>query len=356
MRPSDLNPLFADASSLRGVGPKVAATLDRLLAGPGRPARVLDLLFHLPTGTIDRRARPKIRDAPRDEVATLEVRVVSHHPATNPRSKAPYKVIVEDDTGDVTLVFFLANPAWVEKALPLNSTRWVSGKLELWDGRLQMVHPDRVLDAEGLAGMPAVEPVYPLTEGLYPRVLAKAIESALERCPVLPEWHDGDHDGAARLDRLRGRPRRRAPSGKPVGDRSRRVRPGPVSRSTNSWPANWRWRSCGTGCGFPAGGLTRATVASRPASRPPSRSASRRRSATPSPRSGPTSAAPQRMLRLLQGDVGSGKTIVALLAAADGGRSRIAGGPDGPDRDPGPPAPRPHRAACGRGRAAGSRS
>src|ERR1700712_3722744 len=191
MRPSDLNPLFADASSLRGVGPKVAATLDRLLAGPGRPARVLDLLFHLPTGIIDRRSRPKIRDAPRDEVATLEVRVVSHHPATNPRSKAPSKVIVEDDTGDVTLVFFLANSAWIEKALPLNSTRWVSGKLELWDGRLQMVHPDRVLDLEGLAGMPALEPVYPLTEGLYPRVLAKAIESALGRLPAMPEWLDG---------------------------------------------------------------------------------------------------------------------------------------------------------------------
>ena len=99
-------------------------------------------------------------------------------------------MLVEDDTGDVELVFFLANSDWIKKRLPVGATRWISGKLELWDGRLQMVHPDRVMDAEELARMPAVEPVYSLTEGLYPRTLAKAAQGALARLPKLPEWID----------------------------------------------------------------------------------------------------------------------------------------------------------------------
>jgi ATP-dependent DNA helicase RecG len=186
MRPALLDPLFAPAATLPGVGPKIAKLIDRLLDRAG--ARVIDLLFHLPYATLDRRARPKIRDAPWDAIATLEVRVAEHRPPPNARSKAPYKVLVEDETGDVELVFFLANHEWIRKQLPLGATRWVSGKLEMWDGHLQMVHPDRVMDAEALAKMPAVEPVYGLTEGLFPRVLAKAVQGALGRAPRLPEW------------------------------------------------------------------------------------------------------------------------------------------------------------------------
>ena len=79
------------------------------------------------------------------------MRVAEHRPPPSPRSKAPFKVLVEDDTGDVELVFFLANLEWIKKRLPVGATRWVSGKLELWDGHLQMVHPDQVMDAEELA-------------------------------------------------------------------------------------------------------------------------------------------------------------------------------------------------------------
>ena len=139
---------------------------------------------------IDRRARPKIAEAQRDAIAVIEARVVEHRPPPSSRSKAPYKVLVEDDTGDVELVFFLANAEWIKKRLPVGATRWISGKLELWDGRLQMVHPDRVMDSEELAKMPAVEPVYSLTEGLYPRTVAKAAQGALARLPRLPEWID----------------------------------------------------------------------------------------------------------------------------------------------------------------------
>ena len=169
MRPALLDPLFAPAATLPGVGPKNAKLIDKLLDRP-QGARVVDLLFHLPYATIDRRARPKIAEAERGAIAVIEARVVEHRPPPNARSKAPFKVLVEDDTGDVELVFFLANSEWIKSRLPIGATRWISGKLELWDGHLQMVHPDRVMDAAELAKMPAVEPVYSLTEGpLSPR-------------------------------------------------------------------------------------------------------------------------------------------------------------------------------------------
>ena len=115
MRPALLDPLFAPAATLPGVGPKIAKLLDRLLDRP-QGARVIDVLFHLPYATLDRRARPKIRDAARDAIATIEVRVAEHRPPPSPRSKAPFKVLVEDETGDVELVFFLANHEWIEQA------------------------------------------------------------------------------------------------------------------------------------------------------------------------------------------------------------------------------------------------
>ena len=313
MRPSDLNPLFAEAQGLRGIGPKLVPLLDRLLGPPGRPARIVDLLFHLPVSAIDRRARPRIREAPRDAIATLEVRVVSHHPAG--RGKAPYRVIVEDDTGDVTLVFFLNNPGWVEKALPIGATRWVSGKLEMWDGRLQMVHPDRVLDEAGLAGLPPVEPVYAMTEGLYPRVLAKAIDGALQRLPSLPEWLE---------------PNMVALSGWPRFDEALRAihrpaTPGDIAPTSPAWG---RLAYDELLAGQLALGLVRSRMR-RKEGRPhrgDGRLAVRIEAALPfSLTAGQRTAlaeiradlsTPQRMLRLLQGDVGSGKTIVALLAAA----------------------------------------
>ena len=190
MRPALLNSLFAPVRTLQGVGPKTGKLFDRLLAGDGGEARVVDALFHLPQATIDRRARPKIRDAQRDAIVTLEITVAEHRPPNGRFSKAPFRVLVEDETGDVELVFFLANHQWIERMLPIGERRWISGKLELWDGHLQMVHPDRVLDAAGLARLPPVEAVYGLTDGLYQRNVQRAVDGALAILPALPEWND----------------------------------------------------------------------------------------------------------------------------------------------------------------------
>jgi ATP-dependent DNA helicase RecG len=316
MRPSVLDPLFAQAANLQSVGPKLAKLLDKLLAGPeaAAGARVVDLLFHLPYATIDRRNRPKIVDAKLDSIVTIEVRVAEHRPP-GPRSKAPYKVLVEDATGDVLLVFFLANPAWIEKALPLGTTRWVSGKLELWDGHRQIVHPDRVLDAEGLARLAPVEPVYGTTEGLSPRLLARAVEAALAKVQALPEWHD-----MARL------PIQRLPG---FAEALRAVhRPETPAAIAADSPARIRLALDELLASQLALVLVRARM-KRPAgrvNRGDGRLGARIVAALPFQltRSQHKALAEitvdlsseNRMLRLLQGDVGSGKTLVALLAMA----------------------------------------
>jgi ATP-dependent DNA helicase RecG len=314
MRSSLLDPLFAPAATLPGVGPKIGQLLDRLLDRPSG-ARVIDVLFHLPYATLDRRARPKIRDAARDAIATIEARIAEHRPPPSPRSKAPYKVLVEDDTGDVELVFFLANHDWIRKALPLGETRWVSGKLEMWDGHLQMVHPDHVMDAAGLAGMPAVEPVYRLTEGLFPRVLAKAAQGALARLPRLPEWiadktaqQLGAPSFAGALAAMHN-PQRPADID-PAGVAATRLAYDELlANQLALLLVRARMRAL---AGRSSGGDGRI-AASIEAALPFALTAAQNRALA---EIRADLAAPRRMLRLLQGDVGSGKTIVALLAMA----------------------------------------
>src|SRR3954470_22700960 len=189
LRPSIPDPLFAPANTLPGVGPKIAPLLDRLLGEQGRPTRVADLLFHLPSGGISRDMKGSIADAPVGEPVTLSVTVAAHRPPP-PGRRAPYRILVEDETGDVVLIFFNGQRPRLEKLLPVGERRFISGKIELWDGTRQMVHPDRILDERSIASLPAVEAVYGLTEGLSSRMVAKYVGTALDRVPNLPEWQD----------------------------------------------------------------------------------------------------------------------------------------------------------------------
>ncbi len=189
MRPSLLDPLFAPLASVSGVGPKMAPLFDRLLSRDGRPARVVDLLMHLPTGGIDRRLRPPLRDAPYGEVITVEVVVEAHRPPP-PGRKAPFRVLVADETADMEVVFFNPRVGQIQSMLPVGEKRWLSGRIELFDGLRQMVHPDRIMDERQLALLPPVEPIYPLTEGLGGRFVGRIARGALARLPALPEWQD----------------------------------------------------------------------------------------------------------------------------------------------------------------------
>ncbi|MBS0561753.1 MAG: ATP-dependent DNA helicase RecG, partial [Proteobacteria bacterium] len=181
MHPDLLAPLFAPLTSLRGVGPALGALLARATGGE----RVLDLLFHLPESYLDRRERPTIARARAGEVATLAVEVVRTEPPANPRQ--PWKVIVTDGTGFAELVFFRFTR---EARMAPGAQIVVSGKLDRFADRLTMPHPDHVVPAAHADRMPRIEPVWPLTAGLFPRQVARAMAAALDRVPELPEWHD----------------------------------------------------------------------------------------------------------------------------------------------------------------------
>ena len=314
MRPTALNPLFAAARTLPGVGDKTGKLFDRLLAQGSAETRVLDVAFHLPHSSIDRRSRPKISDAQLDQVVTIEAVATEHRPPP-PRSRAPYKVLVEDETGDLLLVFFLANHQWIEKMLPLGARRWISGKLELWEGHLQMVHPDRVLDEEALKKLPPVEPVYGLTEGLYQRNIQRAVEGALARLPDLAEWLDPAFQRQRKWpsfsDALHSVHHPQTPQDVEP------MQPARLRLAYDELLANQlalvmvraRMKKLGGRPSPGDGRYTRKIEADLPYSL-----TGAQQTALDEIRADLTSD--KRMLRLVQGDVGSGKTIVALLAMA----------------------------------------
>ncbi|MBF0393764.1 MAG: ATP-dependent DNA helicase RecG, partial [Alphaproteobacteria bacterium] len=183
MRPDILFPLFAENNALPGVGPRLAKLFERL-AGP----HVVDLLWHLPSGLIDRRLRCTIAEAPEGQVATMAVRVDHHLPSSSARR--PWRVVCSDGSGTLTLVYFHAKPDWIGKILPEGAMRIVSGVVETFNGERQMAHPDHVAKPEEPDDIPLVEPVHPLTAGLSARLVRKAVKAALERAPALPEWQD----------------------------------------------------------------------------------------------------------------------------------------------------------------------
>ena len=183
MRPEVLFPLFAPVTSLSGVGPRIAGLVEKV-AGP----HLTDLLWHLPNGIIDRRYAPKIAAAAAGVIATMTVRIGQHLPSRNRR--LPYKVLCHDDTGTLSLVFFHARADYLLRTLPEGQERVVSGKVERFGEEIQMAHPDHIGRPEELAQLQSVEPVYPLTQGLSLKVMSKAIRGALDRLPELTEWLD----------------------------------------------------------------------------------------------------------------------------------------------------------------------
>ena len=181
-RPTEIFGLFAATTVLPGVGPKLAGILEKRIG-----AHVIDLLRHLPVGMIDRRARPSLDDVVDGSIATFEVLVVKHD-RPPPGTRRPWRVIAENETGRLEIIFFHARDDYVARALPAGERRIVSGRVEIRQGRAQMAHPDHIVDPDNSAEMPLIEPVYPLTAGLTPKMLRRAIDGALTRLPDLREW------------------------------------------------------------------------------------------------------------------------------------------------------------------------
>ncbi|RMC30983.1 ATP-dependent DNA helicase RecG [Paracoccus alkanivorans] len=306
-RPPALFPLFAAIDTLPGIGPKGRDALAQM--GIERPR---DLAMTLPANGITRRRIDRIAEAHPPEIVTVAITVGRHFP---PKSRGrPWRVHCADaHGGDLTLVFFHPRRDWIESQLPAGARRIVSGKLELFDGLAQMVHPDHILrEDEQLPA--AFEPVYPLSQGLTQRMMAKAVTAAMERLPEVEEWID------PQLLKDRGWPgfagalqQAHAP------ESPRDLSPDSPARARLAYDE------------FLAHQMTLALVRreKRRLKGRPTRGDGRLRQAVlaslPWPPTGAQTravaeiaadmASDRRMNRLLQGDVGSGKTLVAMLSA-----------------------------------------
>ncbi len=184
MRPDILNPLFAETETLDGVGPKLKKPLDRLGL-----TRVRDLDYHLPERFVTRRAVQNVDDAGEGEQIVVKLSVTEHRSGRSPR--APYRVLAQDGIGNVIALTYFGRASYnAKKQLPVGETRWVAGKLERFGDMLQIVHPDHVVEEDGETLKRLCEPVYRLSEGLTQPKIAGLVDQSLSRTPDLPEWID----------------------------------------------------------------------------------------------------------------------------------------------------------------------
>ncbi|MQX36176.1 ATP-dependent DNA helicase RecG [Roseospira navarrensis] len=311
MRPELLYPLFQPVESLKGVGARVAPLFHKL-AGP----KVVDMLWHLPTGVIDRRDRPTVAEAMPGKVATLVLTIDEHRPPP-PASRAPYRVAASDETGTLTLVFFRAGRDYMLKMLPPGEQRAVSGRVEYFNDLPQMAHPDHIVPVSDLAQIQTVEPVYPMTQGLTPKTVHKvagqALALALKVAETAPEWldptllarrgwpgwgaaleaahHPADEDAVSPL----------APA------RQRLAYDELLATQLALFIVRAKMRDRPGRARTGAGEMRAAALAGLPFTLTGAQTRALEEIAA-------DMAKPARMLRLLQGDVGSGKTVVAWLA------------------------------------------
>jgi len=305
-RPEALFPLFAKLETLKGVGPKTAVHFAGLNVETPR-----DLIFTLPTSGIDRSRKASIRDAVLPGVVTVEVEIGMHVPPT--AIGRPYYVHVRDAQTEFRLVFFHARGDYLQKQLPTGQRRLVSGKIELFDAMAQMVHPDHMVPVSKAEEIPEFEPVYPLTHGVTQKMMFRAARSALDHVPAFEEWIDGaQRDKAGWPDFQTALTTAHAPQS------LKELAPTTPARERLAYDEMFAHQLTLS--------VARASVRAKPgiASIATGRLQSKVLAALPYRPTGAQSRAiseiaqdmgtTTRMNRLLQGDVGSGKTLVALMA------------------------------------------
>ncbi|QQR40685.1 ATP-dependent DNA helicase RecG [Devosia rhizoryzae] len=315
-RPETLQPLFRSLHSIKGVGDKLAALLTRFFGAPeGQEAIVLDILMHMPSGVVDRRRQVGIAEAYMNQVVTLRLHIDRHQPPPRGKPHIPHRVFAHDETGDISLVFFRAQGGWVEKALPVGGERWVSGQIAFFNGEKQITHPDYIVEADKFATLPLVEPVYPLTNGLSSKALAKLVRQAVDSVPALPEWIPAETLSGCKWP--------------PFAEAMRQVHLPDDPDQGQLWsPARQRLAYDEYLAGQITLQLVRSSMVSAHgvARQFSGKLTDKVRSLLPFELTEGQElaldeirvdlAAPERMSRLLQGDVGSGKTVVALMAMA----------------------------------------
>ena len=317
MRPEILTPLYQSVQVLPKIGPKLAGLLGRLTRGSDtEEARVIDLLFHRPYSLIDRQRQPGAANAVDGEIATFELHIDQHIPPPPGNKRLPYRVTGHDQTGEMDLVFFHAHAAYLEKTLPVGETRYVSGTVEWFRNIPQMVHPDHIVSAEDFAAMPLVEPVYPMTGGLSRKIFGRAVSYAVDLVPDLPEWLDKTileprnwpefpqaliqlHNPKALSDL------------EPISPHHSRLAYDELLATQLALAITRQKMKKQKGVSRAFSGTTsQKIIAALPFSLTHSQT-------TAITQIEADLRKPERMLRLLQGDVGSGKTLVGLMAMAD---------------------------------------
>lgn len=314
-RPFILDPLFRAVATLSGVGPKYAKLYEKLLGG----GKILDLLFHKPVDFVLRKHCDSLAEAPLGQTICVSVTIDKHTPS--PRRGQPTRVRARDPSGFVDLVFFNAHGAWIEKQYPIGATLVIAGKIEDFRGQRQITHPDLIGLAEDAGTIDPFEVVYPLTAGVTTKPLRKSLLAALSFVPDLPEWDDPAHK--LREGWKGWKESLTALHHPKTAEDLEPLHPARMRLAYDELLANQltlalvrnRQRKL-SGRSFPVSGpLRRKLLASLPWQLTEfQQSALAEIDAD--------MAAPSRMLRLLQGDVGSGKTVVAALAminAIDGG-------------------------------------
>ncbi len=308
MRPEILYPLFTGVETLKGVGPKIAESLEKLGI-----RTVADLLWHMPSGMVDRRFAPRVKSAPDGQIVSLTLTIDRHIPGRSPRQ--PTRVLAHDDSGQITLTFFRGDKKWLEGQMPVGEQRLVSGRVDYYQGEPQISHPDHIVPLSEADRVMRVEPTYPLTAGLAPKSLGRAIDQALARVMALPEWLD------PALVAQRGWPswheaiaRAHAPQAAKAlePDDPARARLAYDELLANQLALALVRRSMRVTKGeavTPTGVLSSKIKAALPYTLTKSQAETLTECLA-------DLESPNRMMRLVQGDVGSGKTIVALLTMA----------------------------------------
>ncbi|MGR3272325.1 ATP-dependent DNA helicase RecG [Thalassococcus profundi] len=305
-RPEVLFPLFGELTALDGIGPKTAQHFEQL--GIVAPR---DLLLTLPQSGIDRRPRDTVQGADLPGVVTVEV-VIGQHRAPRSRGGA-YRITVQDAATSFQIVYFHARGDYLARLLPTGQRRLVSGRVELFDGIAQMVHPDHVLRPDEAESLPLFEPVYPLTAGITQKLMTRSIADALSRLPKLAEWIDpgqkaqeGWPDWHVALDRAHA-PDAMSDLAATAPARARLAYDELMAHQLTLGLARLHRRR-GKGRGTKGDGALRARVLSAlPYSPTGAQARAIEEIAADMGRA-------ERMNRLLQGDVGAGKTLVAFLA------------------------------------------
>ena len=305
--------LCAPLNSLKGLGPRGEELLTKVFAKPLSSPKVIDLLWHLPNGYLDRRLTPSILEASAGAVTTLIVKPIRYNSPPKGAARAPLRVVCEDESASLDIVFFHGDRNAIRRLLPLNEIRIVSGRVERYGSRLQMTHPDYILASSERAKLPAIEPVYPLTLGLTQKFLYRVMGEALAKLPDIPEWLEGSLLESESWPsfwnalHILHRPRSAADLALWPKARERLAFDEVFSAQLAISLVRRSYRQL-SGRSLPGDG----ELAKRMRSTLPYSLTRSQEQALAEIKADMLS--PRRMLRLLQGDVGSGKTVVAALA------------------------------------------